>query len=35
VSGDLYEYESWSLTVREEHRLRDVKEDTGGCLGLQ
>jgi hypothetical protein len=22
VPGDLYEYESWSLTVREEHMLR-------------
>jgi hypothetical protein len=25
VPGDLYEYESWSLTVREEHRLRVFK----------
>jgi hypothetical protein len=25
VPGDLYEYESWSLTVREEHRLKMFK----------
>jgi hypothetical protein len=25
VPGDLYEYESWYLTVREEHRLRMFK----------
>jgi len=24
-SGDLYEYENWSVTVREEHRLRVYK----------
>jgi hypothetical protein len=25
VPGDLYEHESWSLTVREEHRPRAFK----------